>query len=166
MLLRDAADTIREEGGGGRVIARHTAVGGPLPRLVEAFSKNLEVRGGNAVSVDEKHYKSKGKARQMARAMCMATRLIPASDHLPDKLNCDAARFLEKVVGRPGGSPLLLFSDRLRGCRKGYKNIMRNEPKPATMHVPDAAVNNKHTNNNRHESHNADAERRKNSNRS
>ena len=104
--------------------------------MVEAFSKNLEVRGGNAVSVDEKHYKSKGRARWMARAMCMATRLIPASDHRPDKLNCDAARFLERVVGRLGGSPLLLFSDRLRGRRKGYKNIMRNNPSPPPRTYP------------------------------
>ena len=162
MLPKDAADTIREVKAvkvSPRAIQRWVD---HYPRLVKAFSKNLEIKGCNAVSVDEKHYRSKGRARWMARAMCMATRFILASDHWPDKLNHDATRFLEKVVERLGGLPLLLLSDKLRGYREGYKNAMGTEPKPATMHVPDAAVNNKyHVNNNQHERHNADTERRK-----
>ena len=161
MLPQDAADTIREEkraGVSSRTIQRWAD---HYPRLVEALSKNLEIEGGNAVSVDEKHYKSKDGARWMARAMCMATRLILAGDHRPDKLNYDATCFLEKVVERLGALPLPLLSDRLRGYREGHKSAMRTEPKPATIHVPDAAINNKHVNNNRHERHNADTERRK-----
>ena len=161
MLPGDAAGTIHEEKGAG--VSSRTIQGwvDHYSRLVEAFSKNLEIGGCNAVSVDEKHYRSKGRARQVARTMCMATRFILAGDRWPDKLNCDATPFLEKIVGRLGGSPLLLLSDRLRGCKTGYKNAMRTEPKPATMHVPDMAVNSKHINNNRHERHNADAGRRK-----
>ena len=48
--------------------------------------------GGNAVSVDEKHYKSRGKFRWMVRAMCMTARSILASYHWSDKLNHGAAR--------------------------------------------------------------------------
>ena len=65
----------------------------------------------------------------MARAMCMATRFILASDHWPDKLNHDATRFLEKVVERLGRLPLLLLSDKLRGYKTGYKNAMGTGPK-------------------------------------
>lgn len=130
------------------------------PRMVAAFAKNLEIKECNAVSVDEKHYKSKGKARWLARAMCMATRFIVASDHWLDKLNQDAAPLLEKVVERLGGPPLLLLSDKLCGYKDGYNNTMRVEPRPVTMHIPDASINNRHVNNNQHEYHNGCIERR------
>ena len=43
----------------------------------------------------------------------------------------------------------------------GYGNTTRAGPRPATMHIPDAAVNNRRVNNNWHERHNGDAERPK-----
>ena len=167
MLPKDAARTIEDEKKvvvSGRTIQRWVD---EYPRMVAAFAKDLEMTGGNAVSVDEKHYKSRGKPRWMARAMCMtramcmATRFILASDHWPDKLNHDAAPLLKKVVKRLGGPPLLLLSDKLGGYRVGYDSTMRTEPRPVTMHIPDAAVNNRHVNNNQHERHNGDTERRK-----
>ena len=129
--------------------------------MVVIFAKDLDIQGGNAVSVDEKHYKSRGKDRWVARAMCMATRFILASDHWPDKLNHDATPLLEKVVERLGGPPLLLLSDKLRGYKDGHNNTMRAGPRPTTMHIRDASINNRHVNNNQHERHNRDIERRK-----
>ena len=129
--------------------------------MAAAFARDLEMTGSDGVSVDEKHYKPGGKPRWMARAICMATVFIPPGDHWPDKLNHDATPLPEKVVERLGGPPLLPLSDRLGGYRKGYDSTMRTEPRPVTMHVPDAAVNNRHVNNNRHERHNGDTERRK-----
>ena len=161
MLPKDAARTIQDEKKvvvSGRTIQRWVD---EYPRMVAAFAKDLEMIGGNAVSVDEKHYKPGGKPRWMARAICMATRFILASDHWPDKLNHDATPLLEKVVERLGRRPLLLLSDKLGGYRRGYGNTMRTGPRPVTMHIPDAAVNNRHVNNNQHERHNGDAERRK-----
>ena len=114
------------------------------------------------MGADETHYKSRGKPRWRARAMCMASRFILASDHRPDKLSHDATPLPEKVGIAAGGPPLLLLSDKLGGYRKGYNNTMRAEPRPVTMHMPDAAVNNsRHVNNNQHERHNGDTERRK-----
>ena len=161
MLPEDAACTIHEEKKvkvSSRTIQRWVD---HYSRLVEAFSKNPEIKGGNAISVDEKHYKSKDKARWMARAICMATHFILVSDHWPDKLNYDATHFMEKIVEQLGGFPILLLSDKLRGYKKGYKNTMWAELEPTTMHIPDARINNKHINNNRHERHNGDTERRK-----
>ena len=83
-----------------------------------------------------------------------------ASDHWLDKLNQDAAPLLEKVVERLGGPPLLLLSDKLCGYKDGYNNTMRVEPRPVTMHIPDASINNRHVNNNQHEYHNGCIERR------
>ena len=161
MLPKDAARTIQDEkkvAVSGRTIQRWVD---EYPRMVAAFARDLEMTGGNAVSVDEKHYKPGGKPRWMARAMCMATRFILASDHWPDKLNHDATPLLKKVVERLGRRPLLLLSDKLGGYRKGYDSTMRTEPRPVTMHIPDAAVNNRHVNDNWHEHHNGDTERRK-----
>ena len=158
MLPNDAATTTKEEKGvkvSGRTIQRWVD---DYSRLVAVFSKDLEIKGGDAVSVDEKHYKSKGKARWMARGMCMATRYILATDHWPDKLNHDATPLMVKIVERLGGPPLLLLSDKLRGYKTGYKNTMKSEP-PTTIHIPDAAVNN--IRNNQHERHNGDGELRK-----
>ena len=106
MLPKDAAGTIKDEKKmevSGRTIQRWAD---EYPRMVAAFAKDLEMAGGNAVSVDEKHYKSMGKPRWMARAMCMATRFILASDHWPDKLNHDATprcwrRWWSGWAGRP-----------------------------------------------------------------
>ena len=92
--------------------------------------------------------------------MCMTTRVILASDHWPDKLNRDAAPLLEKAVGRLGGPPPVPLSDKLRGYMDGYDDMMRDEPRPVTMHIPDdASANNRHANSNRHERHNGDTER-------
>ena len=139
MLPKDAARTIKDEkkvAVSGRTIQRWVD---EYPRRVAAFAKDLEMTEGNAVSVDEKHYKSRGKPRWMARAICMATRFILASDHWPDKLNHDATPLLEKVVERLGRRPLLLLSDKLGGYKKGYGNTMRTGPRPVTMHIPDAS---------------------------
>ena len=161
MLPKDVARTIKDEKNvtvSERTIQRWVD---EYPRIVAAFAKNLEIKECNAVSVDEKHYKSRGKARWLARAMCMATRFIVASDHWPDKLNHDATPLLEKVVERLGGPPLLLLSDKLRGYKKGYNNTMGAKPQPVTMHISDVSINNRHVNNNQHERHNGDIERRK-----
>ena len=83
------------------------------PRMVAAFAMHLEIKGGDAVSVDEKRCISTGKAGQMAGAVRAASRLILAGDHWPDKLNCDATAFLENLAGRLGGPPLLLPSDNM-----------------------------------------------------
>ena len=132
------------------------------PGMVAAFAKDLEMAGGNGMGADETHYKSRGEPRWMAGAMCMATRFILASDHRSDRLSHDATPLLKKAVERLGGPPLLLLSDKLGGYRKGYGNTMRTGPRPVTMHIPDAAVNNsRHVNNNQHERHNGDTERRK-----
>ncbi len=86
------------------------------------------------MSMGEKHYKSRGRARWMTRTMCMAgavcmaTRFILASDHWPDKLNHDVAQLPEKVAGRLGGMSLLPLSDGRRRYREGYVNTMRDEP--------------------------------------
>ena len=130
MLPKDAARTIKDEKKvvvSGRTIQRWVD---EYPRMVAAFARDLEMTGGNAVSVDEKHYKSRGKPRWMARAICMATRFILASDHWPDKLNHDATPLLKKVVERLGRrGPLLLLSDKLGGYRVGYDSTMRTEPR-------------------------------------
>ena len=155
----------REEGDG--VIAHHTEVGDEHPGMEAAFAKDLEVMGGNAVSMGEKRYESRGRTRWMTRTMCMAgvacmaTRFILASDHWPDKLNHDVTQLPERVVGRLGDVLLLPLSDGRRRYREGYVNTMRDEPRPVTVHIPDASINNGHANNNRHERHYGDAERRK-----
>ena len=89
MLPNDAAATIKEEKNvtvSGRTIQRWVD---EYPRMVAAFAKDLEISGGDAISVDEKHYKSKGKARWLARMICMSSRFIISSEHWPDNLNHD-----------------------------------------------------------------------------
>ena len=158
MVPKDAAATIKEQKKAkvsGRTIQRWVE---EYPGLVAAFAKDLEIKGGEAVSVDEKYYRSKGKPRWMARAVCVSTRFILASDHWPDKLNHDATLLMEKIVDRLGGPPILLVSDKLPGYRKGYNNTMKTTPR-TTMHIADAAVKKRHVNNNRHERQNGETQR-------
>ena len=110
-------------------------VGDEHPGMEAAFAMDLAVMGGNAVSMGEKHYESRGRAGWvtgtmfMAGVACMATRFILASDHWPGKLNHDVTQLPEKVVGRLGGMPLLPLSDgRRRYTGGGYGNTMRDEP--------------------------------------
>ena len=97
----------------------------------------------------------------MAKAICMAGRVIPDSYRLPDRLSHDTAILLEKIVERPDGPPLLLVSNRLKGYGDGCDN-MKAEPQSAAMYVPAAPVDNRRANNNWHERHNGYFERRKN----
>ena len=91
------------------------------PRLVEVFSKYLEIKGGDVVSADEKHNKPKGKARWMTRWLYMATRYILASDHWPDKLNHNATPLMVKIVERLGGLPCCCSVTRWKDTRRGTK---------------------------------------------
>ena len=94
----------------------------------------------------------------MARAISVSTRFIMVSDHWPDKLNHDGTLLFEMLVEWLGKVPLLL-SDGLKGYKIGYRNTMKTGPKIITMHIPDASVNNRHVNNNRHERHNRETQR-------
>ena len=106
------------------------------------------MRGGDAVSVDEKHYKSRGKSRWMARAVRVKTRFIMASEHWPDKLNHDAATLILKILERPGRPPIMLIGDGLKGYKTGCGAALNAGPRPATLHVADVSINGRHANNN------------------
>ena len=151
----DAAGTVNEQKGvkvSERAIRRWVD---DYPKLVATFAKDLEVKGCDVVSVDEKYYKSKGNDRWIARAISVSTRFILASDHWPDKLNHDDTLLLKKLVERLGKVSLLLLSDGLKGYKIGYRNTMKTGPKLITIHIPDASVNN------RHERHNGETQRYK-----
>ena len=153
-----AAETVLEAKGvdpSGRTIQRWMD---KYPKLVSAFSKRLEMRGGDAVSVDEKHYKSRGKSRWMARAVRVKTRFIMASEHWPDKLNHDATTLILKILERPGRPPIMLISDGLKGYKTGCGAALNAGPRPATLHVADVSINGRHANNNIHERHNGETE--------
>ena len=106
-----------------------------------------------AVSVDEKHYKTRGKDRWMYKAICLQSRFIIAVHHFGDKLGYDATNFFKTIVERLGGAPLLALNDRLPGFSTGHKNVFKTNP-PSTLYIADAALNGVHVNNNVHERHN------------
>ena len=131
-----AAETVPEENGvdpSSRTVQRRMD---KYPKLVSAFSKCLEMRGGAAVSVDEKHYKPRGKSRWAAGAVRVKTRFIIASEHWPDKMNRDGAALILKILERPGAPPVMLISDGLKGRKTGCNAAPNAGPRPSTWRMP------------------------------
>ena len=124
--------------------------------LIDAFTSMLKLPGGiGAMSVDEKHFKSRGKSRYMFETISVRSRYILSHDTAHDKLNYDATKLFQKAV-KIAGMPLILLSDKLRGFRTAHKAVMCAGPQPQTLHYADAGINKKHVNNNRHERRNGE----------
>ena len=152
----DAARTIKDDKGvkvSGRSIQRWVE---RFSSLVDAFTSMLKLPNGiGAMSVDEKHFKARGKGRWLFETICVRSRYIISHDTTHDKLNYDATELFRKAV-KVSGMPLILLSDKLKGFKTTHKNIMCAGPQPQTLHYADAGINKKHVNNNRHERRNGE----------
>ena len=124
--------------------------------LVDAFVSVLKLPHGiGAMSVDEKHFKTRGESRYQFETMSVQSRYIISHDTAKDKLNYDATELFRKAVKR-AGKPLILVSDKLGGFGIGHRNVMETDSQSYTLHFAKAAVNKKHAHNNRHERRNGE----------
>ena len=70
--------------------------------MIIAYIDGLKLSNVAAISVYEKHYKTRGKNRCMYRTICLKSRLIIAVHHFGDKLGYDATNFFKMIVERLG----------------------------------------------------------------
>ena len=127
------------------------------PRIITVYTDGLKISNVVAVSVDEKHYKTRSKDRRMYKAICLKSRFIIAVHYFGDNLGYDATNFF-KTIEWLGKIPLLALNDRLQGFSTEHKNVFKTNL-PSTLYIADAAlngihVNNNNNNNNVHECHN------------
>ena len=120
--------------------------------MIYAYTDGMKLVNVAAVSIDEKHYKTRGKNRWMYKAIYLKSRFIIAVHHFGDKIGYDATNFFKTTVERLGGAPLLALNDRLSGFSTGRKNVFKTDP-PSTLYIADATFNGVHVNNNVHERH-------------
>ena len=146
MTPKDAAETVNEEFDTN--VSERTACRwvDKYSTMISAYAKGLEIRGGEAIAVDEKFYKSKGEERYVYTAVCLKSRFTIAVHHDSNKLGYDATDFFKTIEEMIGMVPLLLISDGLNGYKTGYKNAFKAHP-PTTLYLPDASVNGVHVNN-------------------
>ena len=139
MSPADAARTVNEECD--TKVTERTARrwASDYPRMITAYTDGLKLSNVAAVSVDEKHYKTRGKDRWMYKAICLKSRFIIAVHHFGDKLVYDATNFFKTIVERLGMAPLLVLNDRLRGFLTGHKNVFKTDP-PSTLYVRDQVI--------------------------
>ena len=122
--------------------------------LVDAFTSMLKLPHGiGAMSVDEKHFKTRGGGRYQFETISVQSRYIISHDTAKDRLNYDATSLFRWAVKR-ACKPLVLLSDRLRGFGIGHRNVMETDSQSYTLHFAKAAANKKHADNNRHERRN------------
>lgn len=146
----DAARTVNEEDG--TRISERTARrwASDYSSMIYAYAEGLAIGGGEAVSVDEKFYKSRGERRWVYTAICLKSRFVAAVHHFGDRPGHDATGFFQDVERRIGRPPVLLISDKLNGYKIGYRRVFKSDP-PTTLYLMDASVNGRHVNNSIHE---------------
>ena len=87
------------------------------PKMIEAFSRLLNIQGGDAASVDERHFKSNGKSMWFFNTTCCSNRFILSTDTADDKLNYNADGLFVDMLKRLSRRSGMILSDRLRGFR-------------------------------------------------
>ena len=125
-----------------------------FPRIVETFARRLKIKSGDAASVDEKFFKSKGEDRWFFYTREMSSRFILSSKTAGDKLNFDAERLFFDMLKQLGRRPRFMLSDRLRGFREAFVKLLHADPEPESIHLANLAIKGKHVDNNQHERQN------------
>ena len=124
------------------------------PKMVEAFTRRLKLQAGDAATVDEKHFKSRGKGRWFFYTRCLKTRFILSSRTAADKLNYKAGRLFSDMLERLGRRPRFMLSDRLGGFIKSFNDLLETFPDPESIHIANLSIKGKHVDNNQHERQN------------
>ena len=84
-----------------------------------AFAGMLKLpHGTGAMSVDEKHHKTRGGGRYQFETISVKCRYIISHDTAKDKLNYDATSLFRWAVER-ADKPLIHLSDKLRDLASG-----------------------------------------------
>ena len=125
-----------------------------FPKLIEAFARKLKAECGDAATVDEKFFSSKGKGRWFFYTRDMKNRFILSSETAADKLNFVADHLFANMLKRLGKRPRFLLSDRLKGFREAFDKLLYTEPELESIQSANLALKGKHVDNNQHERQN------------
>ena len=125
-----------------------------FPKIIEAFARKLKAECGDAATVDEKFFSSKGKGRWFFYTRDMKNRFILSSETAADKLNFVADHLFANMLKRLGKRPRFLLSDRLKGFREAFDKLLYTEPELESIQFANLALKGKHVDNNQHERQN------------